>query len=203
MPDQSQCPVSTHSPFLLPNLQYTRLLVYLPFSQLLHSSLDSYKIKFYCNKSWQRFFPPPFSRIIAFPDTPYLIWPFLPITVVSPCAEHVGLPLITNCQLEVAAFLSYHYCQGSWRKTHGLDNAIGYYPVSAGRRGAAQDKLWQLDQKHRGLCAGQAPSVVQWHSLFKSTPAAVKRNITPPPSQAASTEPPKTQWENWIQELAV
>lgn len=32
------------------------------------------------------------------------------------------------------------------------------------------------------------PSVVQWHSLFKSTPAAVKCNITPPPSQAASAE---------------
>lgn len=33
---------------------------------------------------------------------------------------------------------------------------------------------------------GGAPSVVQWHLLFKSTPAAAKCNTTPPPSQCAS-----------------
>lgn len=75
--------------------------------------------------------------------------------------------------------------------------------MSAGRRGAAQDKLWQLDQKLRGASTvDQPPSVVQWHSLFKSTPAAVKCNITPPPSRTASAEPHrlngKTGFKSWL-----
>ncbi len=192
MPDQSQCPISPHSPFLLRTLQYTLLKVCLPFSQTLYYSLDSYMIKFYCNKSQQWFSPSPPSCIIACPDTPCLMRPLYVSLWSFPCGspEPSQKTFIVQ-QLPAGGVLPYLCFHGSLGEMRGLDNAVGYelVPMSAGRQGAAQDKLWQLDQKLRGLCAGQPPSVVQWYSLFKSTPAAVKCNITPPSSQAVSAEP--------------
>lgn len=55
-PEANRCQISHsarfHSPFLLPTLLYTLPSACLPFSQLLHG-LDSFMIKFYCNKSWR------------------------------------------------------------------------------------------------------------------------------------------------------
>lgn len=65
------------------------------------------------------------------------------------------------------------------------------FSMSTGRQGAAQDKLWQLEQELKGpscLQMSPSPSVVQWHLLFKFTPAAVKCNTTRPLSQAAGVE---------------
>lgn len=191
MPDQSQCPISPHSPFLLPTLQYTLLSVCLPFFQPLYS-LDSYMIKFYCNKSWQWLFHFSPSMHCCFSWHTLLNVAFS-MDCCSPamCWFRTLLKDFVQ-QLPAGGVLSYHCFHGSLGKMPGSDNAIGYklIPMSGGRRGAAQDKLWQLDQKLRGplLWIGP-PSVVQWHSLFKSTPAAVKCNITPPSSQAASAEP--------------
>lgn len=78
------------------------------------------------------------------------------------------------------------------KKRPGSGDARVHFVIlmSAGRQGAAQDKLWQLEQELKGpSCLNPPPpSVVQWHLLFKFTPAAVKCNATRPLSKAAGTE---------------
>lgn len=128
MPDQSQCPISLHSPVILPSPQYTLLSVCLPFSQPLNYSLDSYSTQYSflaINPGNVFFFMSPPSCIIAFPDTPCLMGPFPCIAVVLPCAGHVAL-LNPPKRLPAGGVLSYHCFNGSLGKMRGSDNAIGH-----------------------------------------------------------------------------
>lgn len=89
------------------------------------------------------------------------------------------------------SFLVIYFAHLWGKKRPGSGDARVHFVIlmSAGRQGAAQDKLWQLEQELKGpSCLNPPPSVVQWHLLFKFTPAAVKCNATRPLSQAAGTE---------------
>lgn len=79
----------------------------------------------------------------------------------------------------------------------GTDDATVCYliSVSTERRGAAQDKLWQLDQKPL--------SVVQGHLLFKFTPAAA--NVIQPDlcHRPAALNPPLLVFVSFFQFIPV
>lgn len=95
-------------------------------------------------------------------------------------------------------------------KMPGSGDTVVHYTisVSAGRQGAVQDKLWQLEQETEGALLSEnapppnPPFVVQWHLLFKFTPAAVKCNTTRPLSQPADVEPQRHEKKRKFRENA-
>lgn len=91
------------------------------------------------------------------------------------------LSLFRNYQLDAVLPCQCFYVS---LKENACDRVLSRASKSGRMRSGTRQTL-TAGAEAAGPSAGQVPSVVQWHSLFKSTPAAAKCNISPPPSQTA------------------